>query len=58
MAINDLTITDIYSVANAVVTKAQGGTASANTSDFTTIAQLALKNGYDPLTTAISQVLS
>lgn len=58
MAINDLTITDIYSVANAVVTKAQGGTASANTSDFTTLAQLALKSGYDPLATAISQVLS
>lgn len=58
MAINDLTITDIYSVANAVVSAAQGGTGAPDMADFTTIGQLALNAGYDPLATAISQVLS
>ena len=56
---NTLTIDDISAVANAVLNNAQGGTSqTANTSDFTTIAQLALLQGYDPLATAISQVLS
>ena len=56
---NTLTINDISAVANAVLNNAQGGTSqTANTSDFTTIAQLALLQGYDPLATAISQVLS
>jgi len=56
---NTLTINDISAVANAVLNNAQGGTSqAANTSDFTTIAQLALLQGYDPLATAISQVLS
>lgn len=56
---NGLSIYDISSVANAVLNNAQGGTSQAvNTSDFTTIAQLALLQGYDPLATAISQVLS
>lgn len=58
MAINDLTITDIYSVANAVVSAAQGGSGAPDMADFTTIGQLALNAGYDPLSTAISQVLS
>lgn len=59
MAANTLSIQDISTVANAVIANAQGKTPSAvNTEDFTTIAQLALLNGYDPLTTAISQVLS
>lgn len=58
MAINDLTITDIYSVANAVVSAAQGGAGAPDMADFTTIGQLALNAGYDPLSTAISQVLS
>lgn len=56
---NGLSIYDISAVANAVLNNAQGGTSQAvNTSDFTTIAQLALLQGYDPLATAISQVLS
>lgn len=56
---NTLSITDISAVANAVLNNAQGGTSqTANTSDFTTIAQTALSTGYDPLATAISQVLS
>ena len=56
---NTLTINDISAVANAVLANAQGRPATAaNTSDFTTIAQTALLTGYDPLATAISQVLS
>ena len=56
---NTLTINDISAVANAVLANAQGRPATAaNTSDFTTIAQTALLTGYDPLATAISQVIS
>ena len=55
---NTLQIDDISTVVNAVLTNAQGGSATANTGDFTTVAQLALRQGYDPLSTAISQVLS
>ena len=55
---NTLTIDDISTVVNAVLTNAQGGSATANTGDFTTVAQLAQLQGYDPLNTAISQVLS
>ncbi len=56
---NTLSIEDISTVANAVLTQAQGGTpGSVDTRDFTTIAQTALLTGYDPLATAISQVLS
>ena len=56
---NTLTINDISAVANAVLSNAQGRPATAaNTADFTTIAQVALLQGYDPLSTAISQVLS
>jgi len=55
---NTLAIDDISTVVNAVLTNAQGGSATANTGDFTTVAQLALRQGYDPLSTAISQVLS
>lgn len=55
---NTLTIDDISTVVNAVLTNAQGGSATANTGDFTTVAQIAQLQGYDPLNTAISQVLS
>lgn len=55
---NTLTIDDISTVVNAVLTNAQGGSATANTGDFTTVAQLAQLQGYDPLSTAVSQVLS
>ena len=59
MPANTLSIQDISAVANQVVANAQGKTPGAvNTADFTTLAQLALLQGYDPLTTAISQVLS
>lgn len=57
---NNLSIDDISAVANAVIANAQGrtGAAAVQTADFTTIADIALKSGYDPLATAISQVLS
>ena len=55
---NTLSIDDISTVVNAVLTNAQGGNASAATGDFTTIAQLAQLQGFDPLSTAVSQVLS
>lgn len=55
---NEMTIETIAPVVNAVLDNALGGSSAANTSDFTTIAQIALKQGYDPLTTAISQVTS
>jgi hypothetical protein len=56
---NTLTINDISAVANKVLANAQGRPNEAvSTADFTTIAQTALLTGYDPLATAISQVLS
>ena len=56
---NALTINDISAVANKVLANAQGRpNETVNTADFTTIAQTALAIGYDPLATAISQVLS
>lgn len=56
---NTLTIDDIHVIANAILNNAQGGTNQpVNTSDITTLAQIALQQGYDPLATAISQVLS
>ena len=56
---NTLTINDISAVANAVLATAQGRPGeTVNTADFTTIGQLALQTGYDPLATALSQVLS
>jgi hypothetical protein len=56
---NALTINDISAVANKVLANAQGRpNETVNTADFTTVAQTALAIGYDPLATAISQVLS
>ena len=56
---NTLTIDDISAVANKVLANAQGRPdETVSTADFTTIAQTALLTGYDPLATAISQVLS
>ena len=57
---NDMTINQISTVLNGIVKQATGQNAFAvtDTSSFVTVAQAALKAGYDPLTTAISQVLS
>lgn len=60
MATNDLTITQISTVLNSIVSQATGKTvlATLDGSQFATVAQTALKTGYDPLIKAISQVLS
>ena len=57
---NDLTFTQLSTVLNSIVSQATGATAQAvvDTSSFVNVAQTALKTGYDPLSTAISQVLS
>lgn len=57
---NDMTIGQISTVLNSIVQQATGKNAIAvtNTSDFVSVAQTALKVGYDPLINAISQVLS
>lgn len=60
MAVNDLTFTQIATVLNSVQQQATGQAAIAatNTSDFVAVAQRTLKTGYDPVMSAISQVLS
>lgn len=57
---NDLTFGQLSTVLTAITNQATGVTnpAPVNTGSFVNIAQRALKTGYDPLTTAISQVLS
>lgn len=57
---NDLSFNQISTVLTEIVSQATGQKALApvDTSSFVTVAQTALKTGYDPLTTAISQVLS
>lgn len=57
---NDLTFEQAAAVLTEVVSQATGVApiAPVDTSSFVTVGQLALKVGYDPLTTAISQVLS
>lgn len=60
MSVNDLTFNQLSTVLNSIVSQATGQTSIAitDTSSFVSVAQLGLKAGYDPLTTAISQVLS
>lgn len=58
---NDMTITDISTVVNDIMKAATGLTEDypvTDTSSFVTVAQVALKNGFDPVMNAISQVLS
>ena len=58
---NDLSFDQLSTVLTAITNQAIGAsniTAPIDTSSFVSVAQLALKSGYDPLTTAISQVLS
>ena len=58
---NDLSFNQLSSVLTTIMKQATGVDASiqpVNTSSFVTVAQTALKTGYDPLSTAISQVLS
>lgn len=59
MSVNNMTIEQASAFLSAVVGQMQGGAlASVNAGNFTSVAQNALKQGYDPLLTAISQVLS
>lgn len=57
---NDLTFNQLSTVLTAITNQATGvnNIAPVDTSSFVSVAQTALKTGYDPLTTAISQVLS
>lgn len=61
MAINDMTIEQSSAVLNALVLQATGRHPKLDTTNpknFVTVAQTLLKTGYDPVLTAISQVLS
>jgi hypothetical protein len=60
MAVNDLTFNQLSTVLNSIASQATGKNVltATNTSDFVSVAQTALKTGYDPLLGAISQVLS
>lgn len=57
---NDLSFNQLSTVLTAITKQATGvnNIAPIDTSSFVSVAQTALKTGYDPLTTAISQVLS
>lgn len=57
---NDLSFNQISTVLTEITNQATGvkNTAPIDTGSFVSVAQMALKTGYDPLTTAISQVLS
>lgn len=57
---NDLSFDQLSTVLTAITNQATGvnNIAPLDTASFVTVAQMALKTGYDPLTTAISQVLS
>lgn len=60
MAVNDLSFNQVSTLLNEIVSAATGQsfTTPINTKDFVTMAQVGLKTGYDPLSTAISQVMS
>nr|DAU88254.1 MAG TPA: major capsid protein [Caudoviricetes sp.] len=58
--VNDLSFDQLSTVLTAITNQATGvnNVAPIDTASFVSVAQMALKTGYDPLTTAISQVLS
>lgn len=60
MPANELSINQVSVILNAVVKQATGNTAltAVDGKNFATVAQLPLKIGYDPVISAISQVLS
>lgn len=59
MSVNNMTIEQANAFLGAIVGQMQGGAlASVSTGNFTSVAQNALKQGYDPLLTAMSQVLA
>lgn len=57
---NDLSFDQLSTVLTAITNQATGvnNIAPIDSASFVSVAQTALKTGYDPLTTAISQVLS
>ena len=58
---NNLTIDDVAVLANTILADAQGitdGSTQIDAENFVSVAQTALKTGYDPLMTAISQVMT
>lgn len=57
---NTLTFNQLATVLNSIVSQATGteSITPTNTSEFVSVANTALLTGYDPLNTAISQVLS
>lgn len=60
MAVNELSFNQLSTVLNSIASQATGKAAltSTNTNEFVSVAQTALKAGYDPVLGAISQVLS
>ena len=60
MAVNDMGFNQLATVLNSIVSQATGQTqiTAADESQFISVAQIGLKTGYDPLMTAVSQVLS
>lgn len=59
MSVNNMTIEQASAFLSAVVSQMQGGPlVQVNAGNFTSVAQNALQQGYDPLLTAISQVLA
>lgn len=60
MAVNTMTFNQLATVLTSIVSQATGKTAltATDTSSFVSVAKLGLETGYDPLMSAISQVLS
>lgn len=60
MPVNDLTFNKLATVLNSIAAQATGKTAltATNTNEFVSVGQAVLKNGYDPVLGAISQVFS
>lgn len=60
MAVNTMTFNQLATVLASIVSQATGKTAltATDTSSFVSVAKLGLETGYDPLMSAVSQVLS
>lgn len=60
MAVNTMTFNQLATVLTSIVSQATGktGLTATDTSSFVSVGKLGLETGYDPLTTAISQVLA
>lgn len=60
MAVNTMTFNQLATVLTSIVSQATGktGLTATDTASFVSVGKLGLETGYDPLNTAISQVLS